>query len=87
MPELEEFLAPFHVRFRRREGPEALQNYVSGLLTGVRNKNCDTLAQVLQNSSEQQLQGLLTAMVWDEEDLNRQRVELMAKNSFHESSD
>src|SRR5512135_856740 len=77
LPELAEFLAPFRVHFRRSEGPQALERYLTGLLTEHPNKNCDTLAQVVPGTSEQRLQGLLTAMAWDEEDLNRQRVEQM----------
>lgn len=77
MPELAEFLAPFHVHFPRSEGPQALERYLTGLLTEHPNKNCDTLAQVVPGTSEQRLQGLLTAMAWDEQDLNRQRVERM----------
>ncbi|HEV3498236.1 MAG TPA: IS701 family transposase [Actinomycetes bacterium] len=41
------------------------------------NKNCDTIAQVVPGTSEQSLQGLLTAMRWDEDDLNRQRVQTL----------
>src|SRR5215218_3400233 len=78
LPELAEFLAPFRVHFRRSEGPEALERYLTGLLTEHPNKNCDTLAQLVPGTSEQRLQGLLTAMAWDEDDLNRQRVEFMA---------
>ncbi len=74
MPELAEFLAPFHVHFQRSEGPQALERYLTGLLTEHPNKNCETLAQVVPGTSEQRLQGLLTAMAWDEDDLNRQRV-------------
>jgi SRSO17 transposase len=77
LPELAEFLAPFRVHFRRSEGPEALERYLTGLLTEHPNKNCDTIAQVVPGTSEQSLQGLLTAMAWDEDDLNRQRVERM----------
>ena len=77
MPELAEFLAPFHVQFSRRESRQALQRYCTGLLTEHPNKNCDTLAQLVPATSEQQLQGLLTAVAWDEGDLNRQRVERM----------
>jgi SRSO17 transposase len=77
LPELAEFLAPFRVHFRRSEGPQALERYLTGLLTEHPNKNCDTLAQVVPGTSEQRLQGLLTAMAWDEEELNRQRVEQM----------
>jgi SRSO17 transposase len=77
LPELAEFLAPFRVLFRRSEGPEALERYLTGLLTEHPNKNCDTIAQVVPGTSEQSLQGLLTAMAWDEDDLNRQRVQRM----------
>jgi SRSO17 transposase len=46
-------------------------------LTEHPNKNCDTLAAVVPGTSEQQLQGLLTDMVWDEVDLTRQRVAIL----------
>lgn len=77
LPQLAEFLAPFHVHFHRSEGRQALERYVTGLLTEHPNKNCDTLAQIVPGTSEQRLQGLLTHLAWDEEDLNRQRIELM----------
>lgn len=72
--ELDEFLRPFHVHFARSEGPQALDRYLTGLLSEHPNKNCDTISQVVPNTNEQSLQGLLTNMVWDEEDLNCQRV-------------
>ena len=71
LPELAEFLAPFRVHFHRSEGPQALERYLTGLLTEHPNKNCDTIAQVVPGTSEQRLQGLLTAIDWDENDLNR----------------
>jgi len=77
LPELAEFLEPFHVQFARSEGRHALERYLTGLLTEHPHKNCDTLAQIVPGTSEQQLQGLLTAMDWDEDDLNRQRVQRM----------
>jgi len=75
LPELAEFLAPFRVHFQRSEGPQTLERYLTGLLTEHPNKNCDTLAQVVPDTSEQRLQGLLTTIDWNEDDLNRQRVE------------
>src|SRR5256885_3320095 len=75
LPELDEFLRPFHVHFSRSEGPQTLERYLTGLLTEHPNKNCDTLAQVVPDTSEQRLQGLLTTIDWNEDDLNRQRVE------------
>ena len=64
LPELAEFLAPFRVHFHRSEGPQALERYLTGLLTEHPNKNCDTIAQVVPGTSEQRLQGLLTAIDW-----------------------
>ena len=77
LSELAEFLEPFRVQSRRSEGRETLERYLSGLLTEHPHKNCDTIAQVVPGTSEQRLQGLLTGIDWDEQDLNRQRVEAM----------
>src|ERR1700720_2712199 len=77
LPELAAFLEPFQVQFTRPEPRQALDRYLTGLLTEHPNKNCDTLADVIPGTSEQKLQGLLTDMVWDQDDLNRQRVQKM----------
>jgi SRSO17 transposase len=77
LPALAEFLKPFHVQFTRPEPRRALDRYLTGLLTEHPNKNCDTLGAVVPGTSEQQLQGLLTAMTWDADELNRQRVQTM----------
>jgi SRSO17 transposase len=77
MPALDEFLRPFSVHFARSEATHALERYLTGMLTEHPNKNCDTIAQVVPDTSEQSLQGLLTAMSWDEDDLNRQRVKTL----------
>jgi SRSO17 transposase len=74
LPELDEFLRPFHVLFARSESRHALERYLTGLLTEHPNKNCDTIAQVVPQTSEQSLQGLLTTMAWDHDDLNDQRI-------------
>src|SRR5262249_1142063 len=77
MPALDEFLRPFHVHFKRSEATHALERYLTGMFTEHPNKNCDTIASVVPGTSEQSLQGLLTAMLWDEDDLNEQRVKAM----------
>src|SRR4051812_10711228 len=79
LPELAEFLAPFRIHFKRSEGPQTLERYLTGLLTEHPNKNCDTIAQVVPNTSEQRLQGLMTTIDWDEDDLNAQRVRDMLR--------
>src|SRR5918998_3277210 len=77
LPELDAFLSTFKLRFRRPEAEAALERYLTGLLTELPNKNCDTMAQAVPGTHAQRLQGLLPTMEWDEEALNRQRVEKM----------
>lgn len=77
LSELQEFLDAFQVRFRRPEGRAALERYTTGLLTELPTKNGDTIAQAVPGTSAQRLQEFLTNMQWDEEDLNRQRVQKM----------
>ena len=79
LPELAAFLEPFHVHFLRSEGRHALDRYLTGLLTELPNKNCDTIAASIPGTSEQQLQGLLSTTAWDQDDLNRQRVEQLLR--------
>src|SRR3954452_2587562 len=79
LPELAKFLDPFRVHFQRSEGRQTLERYLCGLLTEHPHKNCDTIAQIVPGTSEQRLQGLMTAIDWDEQDLNRQRVETMLR--------
>src|SRR3954451_275952 len=74
MPELEEFLRPFHVHFCRSEGRQSLERYLTGLLTEHKNKNCDTIAQVVPGTNKQRLHNLLSGIAFDEGDLNDQRV-------------
>ena len=78
MPELAGFLAPFRVHFAQGPSAGVLDRYVTGLLTEHPNKNCQTLAEVVPNTNGQSLNNLLTDMAWDEEDLNRQRVQKMS---------
>jgi SRSO17 transposase len=77
LPELAEFLAPLRVHFTQGPSADTVRQYVSGLLSEHPNKNCDTLAAVMPEMSEQQLQYLLTDMVWDEQALTRQRIAQM----------
>ena len=78
LPELAEFLSTFKVRFRRPEGEAALERYLTGVLTELPNKNCDTMAEAVPGTSAQCLQEFLTNRPWDEQDLNHQRVEKLS---------
>lgn len=77
LPELAEFLAPLRVQFTQGPSAETLRQYLTGLLSEHPNKNCDTLAEGVPETTEQQFQHLLTDMVWDERALNRQRIARM----------
>src|ERR671923_55277 len=77
LPELAEFLAPLRVHFTQGPSAETLRQYLTGLLSEHPNKNCDTLAEVVPETTEQQFNHLLTDMVWDETALNRQRIARM----------
>src|SRR5829696_4201167 len=77
LPELAEFLAPLRVQFTQGPSAETLRQYVTGWLSEHPNKNCDTLAEVVPETSEQQLHYLLTDTVWDEQARNRQRIAQM----------
>ena len=77
LPELEEFLGPFRVHFCQSNSADALERYLTGLLSEHPHKNCDTLALVVPGTNQQRLNNLLTGMLWDESKLNRQRVKQM----------
>ena len=77
LPELAEFLSPFRVHFCQSNSAAALERYLTGLLTEHPHKNCETLAAVVPGTNQQQLNNLLTGMIWDETDLNRQRIKPM----------
>lgn len=77
LPELATFLAPFRLQFTFAQSLTSLERYLTGLLTEHPHKNCDTLAQVVPGTTQQNLQYLLTDLVWEEQSLNRQRMQQM----------
>jgi SRSO17 transposase len=77
LPDWQECLSTFQVRFRRPEGREALERDTTGRLTELPKKNGDPSAQAVPGTSAQRWQEFLTNRQWDEEDLHRQRVQQM----------
>jgi SRSO17 transposase len=75
LPEVAAFLAPFAPLFRRSESRTSLERYVTGLLTDLPRKNCDTIAAAVAGTSTERLQHLLTDADWDPRALDRARVE------------
>src|SRR5216684_1132433 len=74
LPELATYLEPFAPLFRRSTSRESLERYVTGLLTDLPHKNCDTIARAVAGTSTERLQHLLTDAIWEPQALDQQRV-------------
>jgi SRSO17 transposase len=81
LPEVAAFLAPFAPLFRRTESRETLERYVTGLLTDLPRKNCDTIAAAVAGTSTERLQHLLTDADWTPASLNEMRVRRLVTHS------
>ena len=51
LPEIAEFLRPFSPLFRRSQSRNSLERYITGLLTDLDRKNCDTISAALAGTS------------------------------------
>src|SRR5260370_39164761 len=65
LPELETYLETFIKLFRRSWSRQSCERYITGLLTDLPHKNCDTIAAALAGTSTERLQHLLTDADWD----------------------
>ena len=74
LPELAAFLEPFAPLFRRHTSRDSRERYVTGLLTDLPHKTCETIADVLAGTSVERLQHLLTDAAWDPLVLDEARV-------------
>src|SRR5258708_767446 len=74
LPELAAFLEPFAPLFRRHTSRESIERYLTGLLTDLPHKTCETIADVVAGSTSERLQHLLTDAAWDPLELDEARV-------------
>lgn len=74
LPELATYLEPFAPLFRRSTSRASVERYLTGLLTDLPRKNCDTIAAAVAGTSTERLQHLLTDATWDPQALDQQRV-------------
>src|SRR6266581_3162760 len=74
LPELAAFLEPFAPLFRRHTSRDSMERYLTGLLTDLPHKTCDTIADVIAGTSVERLQHLLTDAAWDALALDEARV-------------
>jgi SRSO17 transposase len=81
LPEIAEFLEPFASLFRRSQSRHSLERYITGLLTDLDRKNCDTISAALAGTSTERLQHLLTDADWDSLKLDEARVRSLSAKS------
>jgi hypothetical protein len=81
LPEIAEFLEPFAPLFRRSQSRHSLERYITGLLTDLDRKNCDTIAAAVAGTSTERLQHLLTDADWDSQELDGARVRSLSQKS------
>src|SRR5918999_1695766 len=81
LPEISNFLEPFASLFRRSQSRHSLERYITGLLTDLHRKNCDTIAAALAGTSTERLQHLLTDAEWDSLKLDEVRVRSLSAKS------
>jgi SRSO17 transposase len=81
LPEISAFLEPFAPLFRRSQSRHSLERYITGLLTDLDRKNCDTIAAALAGTSTERLQHLLTDADWDSLKLDELRVRSLGAKS------
>jgi SRSO17 transposase len=81
LPEISSFLEPFAPLFRRSQSRHSLERYITGLLTDLHRKNCDTIAAALAGTSTERLQHLLTDADWDSHQLDSHRVRSLSARS------
>jgi len=81
LPEIATFLEPFAPLFRRVQSRHSLERYVTGLLTDLGRKNCDTISAAVAGTSTERLQHLLTDAEWDPLELDAARVRSLLQKS------
>jgi SRSO17 transposase len=74
LPELAAYLAPFLPLFYRPT-QQTVERYLTGLLTDLPRKNCETIAGAVADTSPERLQHLLTDACWNPQQLDQWRVQ------------
>jgi len=81
LPELAAYLEPFAPLFRRSTSRTSVERYLTGLLTDLSRKNCDTIAAAVAGTSTERLQHLLTDAAWEPQALDQHRVTALVAQS------
>jgi len=74
LPELAASLEPCAPLFRRSTSRTSVKRYLTGVLTDLARKNCDTIAAAVAGTSTERLQHLLTDAAWEPQALDHSTV-------------
>src|SRR5262249_52687795 len=81
VPDLAAFLAPFAPLLHNAQSRSTWHRYLTGLLSDLARKNCDTIAATVAGTSPERLQHLLTDALWEAQSLAEARVRWLSARS------